>query len=87
MRLNNSNKKNIKYLKVDLKIENNNNFDEVYSMLSRLNISAKINTTDSMSKLIQKRITYKQKIRVAKRLNALGKNILKNNIYEINKFL
>ena len=63
------------------------NFDEVYSMLSKLNISAKINTTDSMSKLIQKRIAYKQKIKVAKRLNALGKNILKNNIYEINKFL
>jgi len=40
-----------------------------------------------MSKLIQKRIAYKQKIKVAKRLNALGKNILKNNIYEINKFL
>jgi len=27
LRLNNSNKKNIKYLKVDLKIENNNNFE------------------------------------------------------------
>ena len=63
------------------------NFDEVYSMLSKLNISAKINTTDNMSKLIQKRIAYKQNNKVAKRLNALGKNILKNNIYEINKFL
>jgi len=63
------------------------NFDEVYHMLSKLNITSKINTIDSMTKLIKKRIAYKQKNKVVEKLNALGKNILKNNINEIDKFL
>ena len=63
------------------------NFREVYSMLSKLNISSKVNSIGAMKKIILKKIKYKQSQKVRKRLNFIGNNILKQNLIEINKFL
>ena len=63
------------------------NFDEVYSLLTKLNIAYKINSNSNMAKLIQTKIEHKQKAKVSNKLKILGENILKNNISEINKFL
>ena len=66
---------------------NIHNFKEVYSMLSKLKISSKANNVLNMKKIINKKIKYKQPIKVSQKLNLLGNNILEKNLNEINKYL
>ena len=40
-----------------------------------------------MKKIVNKKIKYKQPLKVSKKLNLIGNNILKKNINEINKYL
>ena len=63
------------------------NFKEVYNMLSKLNISSRVNNTFNMKKVVNKKIKYKQPLKVSKKLNLIGNNILKKNLNEINKYL
>ena len=63
------------------------NFKEVYNMLSKLNISSKINNVFNMKKIVNKKIKYKQPLKASKKLNLIGNNILKKNLNEINKYL
>ena len=63
------------------------NFREIYIMLSKLNISSKINNIINMKKIVSKKIKFKQPQTVIKKLNYMGNEILKKNINEINKFL
>ena len=63
------------------------NFKEVYNMLSKLNISSKVNNILGMKKIIIRRIKYKQPLEVNRKLNLIGNNILKKNLNEINKYL
>ena len=63
------------------------NFKEVYNMLSKLNISSKVNNVFNMKKIVNKKIKYKQPSKVSQKLNLIGKNILKKNLNEINKYL
>ena len=63
------------------------NFKEVYNMLSKLNISSKINSVFNMKKIVNKKIKYKQPLKASKKLNLIGNNILKKNLNEINKYL
>tara|TARA_B100002051_G_scaffold214535_1_gene206561 strand:+ start:486 stop:1718 length:1233 start_codon:yes stop_codon:yes gene_type:complete len=63
------------------------NFREIYIMLSKLNISSKINNIINMKKIVSKKIKFRQPHSVIKKLNYMGNEILKKNINEINKFL
>ncbi len=63
------------------------NFKEIYNMLSKLNISSKVNDVFSMKKIVNKKIKYKQPLKTSKKLNLIGNNILKKNLNEINKYL
>jgi 3-deoxy-D-manno-octulosonic-acid transferase len=63
------------------------NFKEVYNMLSKLKISSKINSVFSMKKIVNKKIKYKQPLKVNQKLNMIGNDILKKNLNEINKYL
>ena len=63
------------------------NFTEIYNMLSKLNISAKINSIFNMKKIVNKKIKYKQPKKVGQKLINIGNNILKKNLNEINKYL
>mgnify|MGYP000317189752 CR=1 FL=1 len=63
------------------------NFTEVYSMLSKLKITKKVKNVDDMKKIILNKIKHKQSKNVISKLNLLGKNILKRNFNEINKYL
>ena len=63
------------------------NFKEVYNMLSKLKISSKINSVFSMKKIVNKKIKYKQPLKVSQKLNMIGNDILKKNLNEINKYL
>ena len=63
------------------------NFKEVYQMLSKLNISSKANNIINMKKIIDSKIKYKRPSKIIKKLNFIGKSILKKNLSEINKFL
>ena len=63
------------------------NFKEVYNMLSKLNISSKVNNVFNMKKIVNKKIKYKQPLKVSNKLNLIGNNILKKNLNEINKYL
>ena len=56
-------------------------------MLSKLNISSKVNNVFNMKKIVNKKIKYKQPSKVSQKLNLIGKNILKKNLNEINKYL
>ena len=56
-------------------------------MLSKLNISSKINNIINMKKIVSKKIKFRQPQTVIKKLNYKGNEILKKNINEINKFL
>ncbi len=51
------------------------NFKEVYNMLSKLNISSKINSVFSMKKIVNKKIKYKQPLKVNQKLNMIGNDI------------
>ena len=63
------------------------NFTEIYNMLSKLNISSKINSIFNMKKIVNKKIKYKQPKKVRQKLINIGNNILKKNLNEINKYL
>jgi 3-deoxy-D-manno-octulosonic-acid transferase len=63
------------------------NFKEVYNMLSKLKISSKINSVFSMKKIVNKKIKYKQPLKVKQKLNMIGNDIHKKNLNEINKYL
>ena len=63
------------------------NFTEIYNMLSKLNISSKINSIFNMKKIVNKKIKYKQPKKVRQKLINIGNNILKKNLNEINKHL
>ena len=63
------------------------NFKEVYNMLSKLKISSKINSVFNMKKIVNKKIKYKQPLKVSQKLNMIGNDILKKNLNEINKYL
>ena len=63
------------------------NFKEVYNMLSKLNISSKVNNVFNMKKIVNKKIKYQQPLKASKKLNLIGNNILKKNLNEINKYL
>ena len=62
------------------------NFREIYNKLSKLNISSKVNDINNMKKNIIRRIKYKQPQKVGQKLNFMGKEILKKNLNEINKY-
>jgi len=63
------------------------NFTEIYNMLSKLNISSKINSIFNMKKIVNKKIKYEQPKKVGQKLIHIGNNILKKNLNEINKYL
>ena len=63
------------------------NFKEVYNMLSKLNVSSKINNIKDMKKIFIKKINYKYHIKVSQKLNLIGKEVLKKNIKEISKYI
>ena len=63
------------------------NFTEIYNMLSKLNISSKINSIFNMKKIVNKKIKYEQPKKVGQKLINIGNNILKKNLNEINKYL
>ena len=63
------------------------NFREVYKMLSELKISSKVNNINNMKRIIDRIIGYKRPLKVIKKLNFIGNDILKKNLSEINKFL
>ncbi len=63
------------------------NFKEIYFLLSKFNVSSKINNNISMKKIIVRKIKYKQPPKVSKKLNFMGKEILKKNLNEINKYI
>ena len=62
------------------------NFKEIYIMLSKLNISSKVNNINNMKKNIIRKIKYKQPEKVKQKLNFMGKEILEKNLNEINKY-
>ena len=66
---------------------NTQNFDEVYNMLSKLNISTKVNNANEMEKIVIKNIKFKQPLNVIQKLNLKGNIILKRNLNEINKYI
>ena len=63
------------------------NFTEIYNMLSKLNISSKINSIFNMKKIVNKKIKYEQPKKVGQKLIHIGNNILKKNLNEINKYI
>ena len=40
-----------------------------------------------MSKFIKKKINYNHSRKILKKIDEMGKRVLKNNIYEIDKFI
>jgi len=56
-------------------------------MLSKLNVSSKINNIKDMKKIFIKKINYKYHIKVSQKLNLIGKEVLKKNIKEISKYI
>ncbi len=66
---------------------NINNFKEVYEMLKKLQIASKIKTIKKMKEIILKKIDYRQKKSVNKRLNYEGIRVLNKNFFEIKKFI
>ena len=66
---------------------NVDNFKEVYSILSKLKISSKINNVLDMKKMIIKKINFKQSKIINQKLFLIGKKIFKKNLKEINKYI
>jgi len=62
------------------------NFKEIYNMLSKLNVSSKVNNINDMKKNIIRKIKYKQPRKVKQKLIFIGSEILKKNLNEINKY-
>ena len=65
---------------------NTQNFKEVYILLSKLNVSSKINNIIHMKKIAIKKIKYKQPRKVSQKLIFMGNEILKKNLKEIEKY-
>ena len=63
------------------------NFKEIYNLLSKINVSSKIDSINNMKKIVIKKIKYKQPKKVRQKLNVMGNEILKKNLNEINKYL
>ncbi len=63
------------------------NFKEIYNVLSKLNVSSKVNNIKDMKKNIIRKIKYKQPRKVREKLFFMGSEILKKNLNEINKYL
>ena len=62
------------------------NFKEIYILLSKLNVSSKINNIISMKKIAIKKIKYKQPRNVSQKLFFMGDEILKKNLNEIKMY-
>ena len=62
------------------------NFKEIYIMLSKLNVSSKVNNIPNMKKIVTRKIKSKQSPKVRQKLNFIGNEILKKNLNEINKY-
>ena len=62
------------------------NFKEIYILLSKLNVSSKINNIANMKKIAIKKIKYKQPRNVSQKLIFMGDEILKKNLNEIKKY-
>ena len=63
------------------------NFKEVYEMLEKLKITARINTIKDMKYIVRQKINFLQRNTVDKKLKYLGDKILIKNLYEIKKFI
>ena len=55
-------------------------------MLSKLNVSSKVDNINNMKKNIVRKIKYKQPRKVNQKLSFIGNEILKKNLIEINKY-
>ena len=55
--------------------------------LSKFKNSFKINDEKSIKKIVLKKINFKQKLKIKRKLYRLGNLILKNNLKYINKFI
>ena len=63
------------------------NFKEVYEMLDKFNVTAKISSIKSMKIAVRRKINFSDKKNVNRKLNNLGKRILSKNLFEIRKFI
>ena len=67
---------------------NIDNFLEVYSLLSKNNISSKIRTISQAKNIVKKNINNKfSSKKIIKKLNSIGNEVLLNNQKEINKYI
>ena len=65
---------------------NIDNFNEVYEMLQKLRIASKVKTIKKMKDIVLKKINYKQKKIVNRKLYNEGIIVLNKNFFEINKY-
>ena len=63
------------------------NFREVYDLLLNLKIASKVKSLNNICELIKKKINYNHSRKILKKFDEMGKKVLKNNIYEIDKFI
>ncbi|MDA9752765.1 3-deoxy-D-manno-octulosonic acid transferase [Candidatus Pelagibacter sp.] len=63
------------------------NFKEVYDLLLNLKIASKVKSLNNVCELIKKKINYNHSRKILKKIDEMGKRVLKNNIYEIDKFI
>ncbi len=65
---------------------NVDNFKEIYKMLKNLRIASKIKSVEKMKDIILKKINFRQKKAINKKLNNIGTYVLSKNFSEINKY-
>ncbi len=63
------------------------NFKEVYNLLLNLKIASKVKGFKHICELIHKKINYNHPKKILNKLDDMGKRVLKDNIYEIDKFI
>tara|TARA_B100000575_G_scaffold82281_1_gene64685 strand:- start:835 stop:2064 length:1230 start_codon:yes stop_codon:yes gene_type:complete len=63
------------------------NFKEVYDLLLNLKIASRVKSLKHICELIHKKIDYNHPKKILKKFDEMGKRVLKNNIYEIDKFV
>ncbi len=66
--------------------QNVDNFKEIYKMLKNLRIASKIKSVEKMKDIILKKINFRQKKAINKKLNNIGTYVLSKNFSEINKY-
>ena len=66
---------------------NINNFKEVYEMLKKLKLASKVKTIKKMKDIVLKKINYKQKKIVNRKLYNEGIIVLNKNFFEINNVI